>query len=206
MNLAYVWFKICTKLKGIAVLRSAVSKDAKLEAGTSFIDSTIGRFSYCGYNCFINNTEIGSFCSISDNVSIGGGTHPISWISTSPAFYKGRDSISKRLASLEFNMKDPKTTIGHDVWIGRGASLKAGITIGDGAIIAFGSVVTKNVPPYAVVGGNPAKVIRYRFEAKEIERLESIQWWNYTESKLVDLAKNFDDVSSIYTEKFNEEG
>ena len=66
--------------------------------------------------------------------------------------------------------------------------------------------MTKNVPPYAVVGGNPAKVIRYRFEAKEIERLESIQWWNYTESKLVELAKNFDDVSSIYTEKFNEEG
>lgn len=189
MNMRYIWYKLMAKIKGKAIKNSILSKDSKIEAGTLFINSQIGRFSYCGYNGFIVNTDIGAFCSISDNVSIGGGNHPLDWVSTSPAFYKGRDSISKRLASLKFETKDKKTIIGNDVWIGRGVYIKSGITIGDGAIIGLGSIVTKDVEPYSIVVGNPAQLLRYRFEIEIIKKLQKIQWWNMEEKDLKQFSE-----------------
>lgn len=194
MSLGYIVFKLKKKMQGVAKKNSKVSKDAKLEAGTVFVNSSIGRFSYCGYDCYICNTTIGAFCSISDNVSVGGGHHPLDWVSTSPAFYKGRDSISKRLASLVYDMTDPVTTIGNDVWIGRGCYLKAGITIGDGAVIGMGSIVTKDVEPYTIVAGNPAVIIKKRYGDTDTLRnsMQSLAWWEWDERKLKDKAYLFD--------------
>lgn len=197
MNLKYIWYKICVKIRGAAIKNSIVHPDAKIEANTIFIDSILQRFSYIGYGSFVCNTEIGSFCSISDNVSIGGGTHPLTWVSTSPAFYLGKDSISKRMASLEFNTKDPRTKIGCDVWIGRGAYLKSGIQVGNGAIIGMGSVVTKDVPPFSIVAGNPAQIIRYRFDKKTITLLEKAKWWNLPETELNKYSNKFDNVDEL---------
>lgn len=188
LEIRYIWYKLLIKLKGKGLRNSIVSKDAAIGAGSMFVDSEIGRFSYCGYDCFIINTIIGSFCSISDNVSIGGGTHPLNWVSTSPAFYKGRDSISKRLAKLEYDMRDAKTTIGNDVWIGRGVYIKAGVNIGDGAVIGMGSIVTKNVEPYSIVAGNPAIEIKKRFDARTIEELCNTKWWDKNEDEISSLA------------------
>lgn len=199
MNWRYVWFRILKKLQGVGINNSIINSDAKIEAGSVFVGSTIDKFSYCGYDCYICNTNIGKFCSISDNVSIGGGLHPMHWVSTSPAFYYGRDSISKRLASLEFDSSDPYTKIGNDVWIGRGAYIKAGVNVGDGAVIGMGSVVTKDVPAYAVVVGNPAIVVKYRFSKDNINSIQSAKWWEWGEEKLLKNSKYMDDVEAFIT-------
>lgn len=200
MNLKYLWYKFMTKIKGVAIADSNVSQDAKIEADSVFVESKINRFSYCGYGCYIVNTEIGSFCSISDNVSIGGGTHPLNWVSTSPAFYYGRDSISKRLAKLDYNMKDLHTIIENDVWIGRGAYIKPGVTIGNGAVIGMGSVVTKNVKPYSIVAGNPARVIGERFDEAIVDRLLKTKWWTWDEDILRSKAHLFNSIEEFLNE------
>lgn len=137
----------------------------------------MGRFSFCGRNCHINNTKIGSFCSIAGNVKIGLGSHPVSWVSTSCAFYKGRDSISKRLANLEYSSKPKQTIIEHDVWIGENAIIKDGVHIGVGAIIGSGAVVTKDIGPYEIYAGVPARFIRKRFSDQMINDLLNSKWW-----------------------------
>lgn len=117
------------------------------------------RYSFCGYNCEMINVEIGSFCSIANGVVIGGEMHPLEWISTSPVFYEGRDSIDMKFSEHK-RKKGLKTIIGHDVWIGQNSLIKQGIKIGNGAVIGMGSVVTKDVAPYSIVAGNPTKLIK----------------------------------------------
>lgn len=197
LNLKYVWFKICKKIIGTAINESIIAQDAKVEAGSTFVMSKMGRFSYCGYDCYIINAEIGAFCSISDNVSIGGATHPMNWISTSSAFYKGRDSISKRLASLSYDSYSAKTFIGNDVWIGRGAYIKAGVKIDNGAVIGMGSVVTKDVGPFEVWAGNPARLIRKRFTDEVIEAITKTRWWDEDENSLFRCGTYINDVDSF---------
>ena len=130
------------------------------------------------HHCTLINCRIGRFCSIADYVTAGLASHPMEWVSTSPAFYYGRDSIPKNLAALDYSPDSPQTVIGNDVWIGQNVLLKPGITIGNGAAIGMGSVVTKDIPPYAVVAGNPAHIIKMRFEPEFIERLEKSRWWD----------------------------
>ena len=109
-----------------------------------------------GYDCEIINCHIGSFTSISNDVHIGGGSHPTNWVGMSPVFYDNVDSIKKKFAR---HQRQPiqQSRIGNDVWIGQSVLIKQGITIGDGAVIGMGSVVTKDVEPYAIVAGNPAE-------------------------------------------------
>lgn len=177
MTLSYLWAKLIKRLPGTAIRNSTFEKPSKAEAGSTVLDTTMGRYSYCGYHCTLIHCKIGRFTSIADHVSIGLATHPMEWVSTSPAFYHGRDSIPKDLASLDYDPSAPETTIGNDVWIGEGAQVRAGLTIGNGAIIGMGSVVTKDVPPYAIVAGNPARLIRYRFSEELCDRLNRSQWW-----------------------------
>ena len=136
----------------------------------------MGRHSFCGYDCEITNTEIGSFCSIANNVIIGGGMHPMDWVSTSPAFYIGRDSVKAKFAT---HTREPvkKIIIGHDVWIGQYALIKQGITVGTGAVIGMGSVVTKDVEPYSIVAGKPACLINHRFNEDIVQKLLHSKWW-----------------------------
>jgi len=129
-------------------------------------------------------------------VQIGRQNHPIDWVSTSPHLYlPGNDiqpiyprfSDQLRTEYYSYGVQATKmkhTKIGHDVWVGHGAILKAGITVGNGAIIAAGAVVTKDVKPYSIVGGNPAKLIRYRIPEVLIESLMKTEWWNYSPKQL----------------------
>lgn len=158
-----------------------------------------------GAFCLINggsvaHVDIGRYCSLANNIAIGFAEHPVDRLTSSalgfaPDDFKGWRTVARSWGRLDnFEAKyfadRPKTVIGNDVWIGQGAFLKAGVTIGDGAIVAAHACVVKDVPPYAIVGGVPARVLRYRFDEKTIERLQALRWWDYvlTEFEGLDIA------------------
>lgn len=192
MKIISIIHKILRKLQLRSVLNSYVDGSSKLEAGTSFVNSTMDRHSFCGYYCDIYFTDIGAFVSIANDVVIGGGEHPVQWSSMSPVFYKGSDSVKKKFSTFE---RSPikRTVIGSDVWIGRGAIIKSGVKIGHGAVVGMGSIVTKDVGPYEIWGGNPAKKISDRFTDETKELFLEIKWWelpDYELSKYADLIRN----------------
>ena len=188
MTLKYLWSKFMKNLPMSAVSNCSFEKPSKLNAQSSAINATMGRYSYCGYGTKLLNCKIGRFCSISDQVCIGLSSHPMDWVSTSPAFHFGRGSIPKDLAAHNYDADPPLTVIGNDVWIGQSVLVKPGITIGDGAVVAMGSVVTKDVPPYAIVAGNPARIIRMRFPQELADRLLASKWWDLPPEQLKEYA------------------
>ena len=140
----------------------------------------LGKYTYAADTVSIASpdTSIGSFCSIGKNVTLGHGEHPVSYLSTSPYFYLDVLGFkTSRTPSHNEYWKVKPVFIGNDVWIGNGTFIKNGIHVGDGAIIGASSVVTKDVPPYAIVAGVPAKIIRYRFDNSTREELLHLKWW-----------------------------
>jgi len=150
--------------------------------------STIGDFVYIGSNTKISNATIGKFCSIGPDVKIGLGKHPSHLISTFPAFFATRKQCQITFADKDYFEESGPIVVGNDVWIGADAIIMDDVTIGDGAIIAAGAVVTKNVEPYAIVGGVPARLIKKRFAPDEIIKLQNFKWWDKDISW---LTKNF---------------
>jgi acetyltransferase-like isoleucine patch superfamily enzyme len=147
----------------------------------------------------IASAMIGRYCSIANNVAIGFAGHPTDRLTSSSLGvtddFLGWASLTRnwgRGVTLEPKPFEgrPQTRIGHDVWIGQGAFIRAGVRIGDGAVVAAHACVVKDVPPYAIVGGVPARIIRYRFDEKIIARLRALRWWDYalTEFGGVDLT------------------
>ena len=163
----------------------------KIHKYSDITDAEIGSYSYIGQRCVLSNCLIGKFCSIAANVKVISSTHPTrEYVSTSPVFHSLQNQCGTTFVK-ETNFQEIQTinnryaVIGNDVWLGEDVSILGGITIGDRAIVAAGSIVTKNVPPYAIVGGVPAKIIRYRFDEITIKELRQDQWWN----KSVDWIK-----------------
>lgn len=194
--ISYYWSKLMLRIRGKSIRGSNIDKRARVNYGSNIVNSSMGRYSYCGYDCWIIESDIGAFCSISNNVRIGGPSHPVEWASTSPVFHGGSNILNKHFSKHEFNPFS-RTTIGNDVWIGECALIKAGIKIGDGAVIGMGSVVTKDVGPYEIWAGNPAKLIRLRFSTEIIESLTKIQWWDWEEEKLSNIADMITNPSSL---------
>lgn len=126
---------------------------------------------------------IGKFCSIAAEVRfiMNGGNHPTDWCTTYPFPIFG-DGWEAAMPDAWPNRGD--TVVGNDVWIGYGATIMPGVTIGDGAIVAAMSVVTKDVPPYGIVGGNPAAILRYRFDEATIVRLRALRWWDWDAERI----------------------
>lgn len=164
-------------------LNVRVFKDFEIESDNDFWGNIntlprIGAFSYTGSN-FDYGVKIGRYCSLASNIKIMGAHHFPDWVSTSPVFYReGYHDASQDITSNIVRMKR-KINIGNDVWIGSDVVLKADVNIGHGAIIASNSVITKDVPPYMIVGGVPAKIIKPRFSEGLIEELLNIEWWKF---------------------------
>jgi len=156
-----------------------LAEHVKLYAGARLLMNTeIGDYTYIQENCRIQNATIGNYCSIANNAIIGLGKHPLEHFSTSPLFYSTQNPFGIRLKCQKDDVIEyQQIKIGHDVWIGMNAIVLDGVTVGNGAVIAAGAVVTKDVPSYAVVAGVPAKVIRYRFSDETIQKLQDSQWF-----------------------------
>jgi acetyltransferase-like isoleucine patch superfamily enzyme len=141
---------------------------------------TLKDFTYIMDNCSIAKTEIGKFCSIGPGCNIGLGKHPSdTFISTHPIFFSNQEQCQVSFADKSYFNEYGDIHINNDVWLGANVTVVDGITIGNGAIVATGSVVTKDIPPYAIVGGVPAKIIKYRFSQDEIYRLLDLKWWDF---------------------------
>jgi acetyltransferase-like isoleucine patch superfamily enzyme len=190
-DFVYIFSRLMKRLRPAAVRNSFVHRTSKIEPGTQVVDSEFGRHSYCGYDCTFLNVSVGSFCSISDSVVVGGSNHPMHFVSTSPVFLSHRDSVKAKFSKFDY-VNLPRTRIGNDVWIGQSARIRSGVEIGHGAVVAMGSVVTKNVPPYSIVGGNPARVLRMRFSSDIIEQLLATEWWTLSDEQLDHWATWFD--------------
>ncbi|MBL4760073.1 MAG: CatB-related O-acetyltransferase [Mariprofundaceae bacterium] len=151
----------------------------------------VGSFSYISSDAQIGRTNIGSFCSIGPGFICGYGEHPSDWMSTSPVFYSPLKQCGVSFSESSVFEELKYVEIGHDVWIGARVFIRDGVSIGNGAIIAAGAVVVKDVPAYAIVGGVPAKTIRYRFSPEEIMQLNRLAWWDWSEDKLRRLQPYF---------------
>ena len=151
-------------------------------------NSILGDFTYVSSNSVILEAQIGKFCSIGPNVKIAPGKHPTKIIvSTHPAIYSNPSYCLRNFSDVDQHNPYRKVKIGNDVWICANVIIGDGVIVGDGAIISANSVVTKNIEPYSIVSGNPAKHVRYRFTNDEIDCLLKNKWW---EKDLLWLEKN----------------
>lgn len=208
MKLLYLYSKLFKRLHGTCVINSLIDKSSLVGINCNIVGTKMGRYSYCGSDCQIVNTDIGSFCSISDHVFIGGAEHPMNIMSSSPVFQDVRHSGPKKRFARYKLPKSKKTIIGNDVWIGHAATIRQGVFVGDGAVIGSNALVTKDVPQYAIVGGVPARIIKFRFSQEIIARLKDIQWWSLPDeeiTKRIDLwnieAPTLEDLDRFFPRK-----
>lgn len=161
--------------------RSVIGSYCVLFKTVTVINSVIGDHTYVQENSIVNEAEIGKFCSLAMGVSVGLPQHSTSGVSSHPAFYLRNTPLAKTYSDRDMTIVSKKTRIGHDVWIGQNAIIMNGLQIGIGAVVGAGAVVTHDVPAYAVVGGVPAKIIKYRFDKEVRNELLESKWWDMPE-------------------------
>lgn len=183
----FIKIKLMIKFKGVKIGKGVyLGSNVNLLGNnlindySRLIDTSVDEYSYISPMSILVNVSIGRYCSIGPGCKIGLGVHPVNSLSTSPYIFN--DQLFKSRRKEDFI----RTTIGNDVWIGANVSILGGLTVGTGSILGAGAVVTKDVPPYAIAVGCPARIIKKRFSDKKIEELLSSNWWEETP----DIVKN----------------
>lgn len=194
--------KVQCKSGAIIDFDSVFEGKNKVSMDSELFHSYLGYGTYVAAKSRLLYTKVGKYCSIGQELGCIFGQHPTrKFVSTHPAFYSAsfqpisyvvQDTFNETRRIVEGNYS---IVVGNDVWIGNRVSILEGVRIGNGAIIAAGSVIVKDVPPYAIVGGVPAQIIRMRFDEEKIELLEKIQWWNKDEKWLKENGKYFYDIN-----------
>lgn len=197
MNIKFLIAKAISKIQISAVKNCEIHSTAKVYEKCDLNNVSVGKYSYLAKNVHITDAQIGAFCSVAGGCSIGGGIHPISMVSTSPVFLKGKSAVGKKkFADFSYSPSE-RVIIGNDVWIGQSVYIKAGIKIGDGAVIGAHAVVTHNVEPYSVVAGVPAKELYKRFDEETCNKLLKIRWWDWPDEKLEKYGSFFDSPETL---------
>ena len=168
------------------VLDSTLGAYTEVGARTSLAEVSLGDYSYIVNDGNVIYTEIGKFCSIAAMVRINPGNHPMRRASQAHFTYRASTYFPGESDEADFFAwrRAHRVTIGHDVWVGHGAVVLPGRTIGHGAVVAAGAIVTKDVPPYMIVAGNPARIIRPRFAESVAQRLQTLAWWDWSHESL----------------------
>jgi len=189
------------------VCDSRLGAYSEVGARTKLLEVELGDYSYVVNDSDIAYATIGKFCSIAAMTRINPGNHPMQRASQSHFTYRASAYFAGEADEGEFFAwrRSHRVTIGHDVWIGHGAIVLAGRSVGTGAVIAAGAIVAKDVPDYAIVGGNPARLVRRRFPDSVAERLQRLAWWNWSHDRLHAALSDFRSLAvSEFLDKYEE--
>jgi acetyltransferase-like isoleucine patch superfamily enzyme len=180
------------------VTNSKMANNTTIYQNVRLHNVSIDSYSYIANHTVVIGATIGKFCCIGPNCRIGLGVHPTSsYVSAHPIFYSRQSHVGVTFADRNYVDEFKDIYIGNDVWIGANVLIKDGVKIGDGAIIGAGAIVTKDVASYAIVAGNPAKLIRYRFSEEQIQNLLRMQWWNKDINEIRDNFKKYHDIKNL---------
>lgn len=167
-----------------AIFDSSFENNSAVYPHCSLSNVKFGAYSYVNEHSMMSGVSVGRFTCVGPYFICGYGDHPTDFITTSPVFYSTRRQCGVSFTETSRYDEKRQTTLGNDVWIGARVFVRDGVTIGSGALIAAGAVVANDVPEYAIVGGVPAKLIRYRFADDVVAQLLDLQWWNWSEERL----------------------
>jgi acetyltransferase-like isoleucine patch superfamily enzyme len=206
IKLMFFYWKYRNFDEGLKIFDSNLSPTTKLgkktmvRSGNEVGNISLGDYSYIsGPRSYVEEAVIGKFCSIARQVIIGVSGHNYEWVTTSPII------TSNEYGFIKDNVLEPQKgmpVIGNDVWIGLNAIIMRGVVIGDGAVVAAGSIVTKDVDSYSIVAGTPAKHIRYRFSVDQRQKLLDIKWWEWEEIKIKENVDLFYDIDAFISKHY----
>ncbi|MDX1809671.1 MAG: DapH/DapD/GlmU-related protein [Sulfurospirillaceae bacterium] len=184
--------------------KTSIIKDCSfgrfVEIGTynNICESVIDDYSYTSENCQIIYSHIGKFVNIASYVRLNPGQHPMHRVSQHHMLYrKEMFGFGEDDSKFFEERRKKRVKIGHDVWIGHNVTVMGGVSIENGAVIGSGAIVTRDIPAYAIAVGNPARVIKYRFDPYIVEELEKIKWWHWDHDKIAQSLKDFDDIDEF---------